>query len=107
MASISIVLRHVAAVSGPDPTYATIYNGKWIDANRPYLVIHRIASRTESHGVMSEMLNFCFTMTENIRIDTHRDNHIMRHLLKKHGFEYCGIIYLANGDERLAYQKII
>ena len=23
-----------------------------------------------------------------------------------HGFRYCGIIYLLNGDERLAYQKI-
>ena len=102
-----IIVATFAAIPGPDPTYATIYNGKWIDANRPYLVIHRIASRAESHGVMNEMLNFCFTMTDNIRIDTHRDNHIMQHLLKKHGFEYCGIIYLANGDERLAYQKII
>jgi hypothetical protein len=23
----------------------------------------------------------------------------------KHGFTYCGIIYLLSGDERLAYQK--
>ena len=41
----------------------------------------------------------------NIRIDTHRDNKIMRHNIEKHCFTYCGIIYLANGDERLAYQK--
>ena len=40
-----------------------------------------------------------------IRIDTHRDNKIMQHNLLKYGFTYCGIIYLANGDERLAYQK--
>ena len=38
--------------------------------------------------------------------DTHRDNTIMQHLITKHGFTYCGIILLANGDERLAYQKI-
>ena len=31
----------------------------------------------------------------------------MQHNMKKHGFSYCGIIYLANGDERLAYQKIV
>ena len=31
----------------------------------------------------------------------------MRHLMEKHGFDYCGIIYLANGDERLAFQKTI
>ncbi len=39
--------------------------------------------------------------------DTHRDNHIMQHNILKHGFQYCGVILLANGDERLAYQKMI
>jgi hypothetical protein len=29
----------------------------------------------------------------------------MQHNILKHGFTYCGIIYLASGDERLAYQK--
>lgn len=111
---VSYVMEHngetvatFAAIPGPDPTYATIYNGQWIDDIKPYIVIHRIASRAESHGVMVEMLNFCFNMTDNIRIDTHRDNHIMQHLMEKHGFRYCGIIYLANGDERLAYQRTI
>ena len=111
---VSYVMEHngetvatFAAIPGPDPTYATIYNGQWIDDSKPYIVIHRIASRAESHGVIAEMLNFCFNMTDNIRIDTHRDNHIMQHLMEKHGFRYCGIIYLANGDERLAYQRTI
>ena len=27
--------------------------------------------------------------------------------IAKHGFTYCGIIYLPSGDERLAYQKIL
>ena len=38
----------------------------------------------------------------SIRVDTHKDNHIMQHNIEKHGFTYCGIINLANGDERLA-----
>jgi hypothetical protein len=42
----------------------------------------------------------------NIRIDTHRDNVPMLSLLDKSGFERCGIIYLKNGDERIAFQKI-
>ena len=25
--------------------------------------------------------------------------------IERYGFTYCGIIYLLNGDERLAYQK--
>ena len=41
----------------------------------------------------------------NLKIDTHRDNRIMQHLLDKNGFTYCGIIYLDDGTERLAYQK--
>jgi len=41
----------------------------------------------------------------HLRIDTHRDNKIMQHNLTKHGFSYCGVIYLASGDERLAYQR--
>ena len=43
----------------------------------------------------------------SICADTHRDHRIMQHLLEKHGFTYCGVIYLASGDERLAYQRII
>ena len=31
---------------------------------------------------------------------------IMRHCILKAGFQYCGIIHLASGDERLAYQLI-
>ena len=52
------------------------------------------------------MIDFCFARDANIRIDTHRDNTIMQHNLQKHGFTYCGIIFLASGDERLAYQRI-
>ncbi len=33
------------------------------------------------------------------------DNPIMQHDIAKHGFTYCGIIYLASGAKRLAYQK--
>ena len=31
---------------------------------------------------------------------------IMQHNIMKYGFRYCGIIHLASGDERLAYQKL-
>ncbi len=95
-----------AFIPGPDPTYSIIYDGEWINNDLPYYVVHRIASTPDSHGVMDCLLRFCFTQCNNLRIDTHRDNHIMRHILQKHGFTYCGIIHIANGDERLAYQKL-
>ena len=89
----------------PEPTYYNIYKGKWLNDTQPYHVVHRIASYPDTHGIFSSIMDYCFRHDHNIRIDTHRDNKIMQHNISKHGFSYCGIIYLANGDERLAYQK--
>lgn len=90
----------------PDPTYFNIYEGSWLN-DKPYGVIHRIASLSHRNGVASYCLKWCFERCPNIRIDTHRDNKIMQNFLIKHGFTKCGIIYLENGAERLAYQKDI
>lgn len=89
----------------PDPTYAKIYGGKWL-SDAPYGVIHRIAVAKQGQGIIGKCIDECFARCQNLRIDTHRDNLPMQRALLKRGFEYCGIIYLANGDERLAYQKI-
>jgi hypothetical protein len=96
-----------AFIPGPDVTYAKIYDGAWIDTAKPYYVIHRVASLPDYHGVMKDILDYCFSITDNIRIDTHRDNKPMQHCLVKYGFHYCGIIHLLDGDERLAYQKLL
>lgn len=37
--------------------------------------------------------------------DTHQDNKITRHLIEKNGFAKCGIIYVADGSPRIAYEK--
>ena len=100
------VVGYFAFLPSPDPTYNRIYDGKWIDDEQAYHVVHRIASYPEVHGVFSSILDFCSSLDRNIRIDTHRDNTIMQHNLLKHGFSYCGIIYLLSGDERLAYQRV-
>lgn len=94
-----------AFIEGPDVTYAQIYEGEWKDADSPYHVIHRMASKPNVSGVFNDVLEFCFSQTDNIRLDTHRQNVIMRTALEKFGFEYCGIIYLLDGAERLAYQR--
>lgn len=99
------IVGYFAFLPSPDPTYSKIYDGAWLDDTQPYHVVHRIASYPEAHGIFSSIMNFCFSHDANIRIDTHKDNHIMQHNMIKHGFTYCGIIYIANGDERLAYQK--
>ena len=86
--------------------YARIYDGQWLDDMQPYGTIHRLAGREDARGVAAACFDWCGTQLPNLRADTHRDNRIMQHILQKHGFRYCGIIYLLNGDERLAYQKI-
>jgi len=101
------IIAYFAFISSPDPTYAKIYEGQWLDEEMPYHVIHRIGSYPNVHHVFDDIMEYCFSHDPNIRIDTHRENTIMQHNILKHGFTYCGIIYLASGDERLAYQKII
>lgn len=92
-----------AFIEGDDPTYAVIENGNWLN-NEPYGVIHRIAGDGQIHGVLKTCLNFCRKKCKNLRIDTHENNKTMQHLLEKNKFTRCGIIYLKNGEPRIAYQ---
>lgn len=98
---------YFALIPSPEPTYARIEEGAWTDDTLPYSVIHRIASVPEVHGIFDAVIAFASARCRNLRIDTHRDNKIMRHNIAKHGFRYCGVIRLADGSPRLAYQRIL
>ena len=99
----SRIVAYFALLPSPEPTYARI-DGAWL-TDEPYGVIHRIASYPDVHGVFDAIIGFASARYPHIRIDTHRDNRIMQHLLEKHGFTYCGIIWLLSGAERLAYER--
>lgn len=88
---------------GEDPTYAYIEDGAWI-SDLPYGTIHRIASCGK--GLFTEALEFCRKMCNHIRIDTHHNNKPMQHLVEKHGFTRCGIIYTDDGTPRIAYELL-
>ena len=87
-----------------EPTYAYIEDGSWRE-ERPYGTIHRLAGDGEVKGLFAKCVAFCEKKVKYLRADTHFDNHTMQHLLEKNGFERRGIIYLKNGDPRIAYQK--
>ncbi len=89
---------------GNDPTYAEIYNGQWL-SDKPYGVIHRLAGSGKMRGVAAICLKWCYEQCKNIRVDTHHDNKVMQSILKKLGYTECGIIYIANGTQRIAFQK--
>lgn len=87
-----------------DSDYDRIFNGQWLN-DEPYVAIHRVASAGNVAGLTGAIFDWCEKMSVNLRIDTHRDNQIMQHVLAKNGFTYCGLIYLKDGAERLAYQR--
>lgn len=90
---------------GEDPTYKVITQGEWL-SDEPYGVIHRIASAGKKKGVLKTCIDFCLEKTNHLRIDTHENNTVMHHLLNKYGFSKRGIIFLQNGEERIAYEYI-
>lgn len=92
-----------AFIIGEDPTYHKI-DGSWLN-QEAYGTVHRIASNGTVKGIFEKCLEFCASQIPNIRIDTHENNKIMQHLLEKYHFERCGIIYLADGSPRIAYQR--
>ena len=87
---------------GAEPTYSEI-DGAWLN-EKPYGTIHRIASDGSVKGLADECLRFCKTVNENIRIDTHEDNAPMLRWINRSGFEKCGIIRVADGSPRYAFQ---
>ncbi len=93
--------------------YRTIHGGQWL-TDGDYGVIHRIAVDRElkrkglASRIIREVEDRCIERNiKSIKIDTHRKNIVMQNFLKKNGFKYCGIIYLSDGDERLAFEKLL
>ena len=93
-----------AYIPGIDPTYLRIDGGQWLN-DEPYGVIHRIAVAQQGQGLIARIFDWAMQQCPDLRIDTHRDNKPMQRSLQKYGFQYCGIIYLESGDERLAFHK--
>ena len=95
-----------AFILGVDPTYQVIEDGAWLNDALPYGTIHRLASSGKSKGVASAVIEWCLEHCQSLRADTYADNQIMQHLLEKNGFTRCGIIHVADGTPRIAYQKL-
>lgn len=90
----------------PDPCYERIEKGQWLNES-PCGVVHRITSDGKTKGTASFCLTWALLQCGNLKIDTHRDNRVMQNLLRKNGFSYCGIVYMEDGTQRMAYQKFI
>ncbi|GIN74851.1 N-acetyltransferase [Bacillus sp. J14TS2] len=96
-----------------EKTYKEIYNGKWL-SDGEYAVIHRLAvdQQHKGQGISSEVMKIIEKMCidkgiNNIKIDTHEQNLPMQKLLLKNDFTYCGVIFLEDGNKRIAFEKQI
>lgn len=95
-----------------EPAYDEL-NGKWLSESSSYGVVHRLAVSNEYKG--SGLASVSFKLAEELmrekkvksfRIDTDENNEIMKHLLAKNGFTYCGTIRF-DDSIKIAYEKLI
>ena len=106
------VVATMALIFAHEPTYDVI-DGSWL-SNQPYATIHRIAISEEFKGKQLASQLFTYAKAEcinrniySLRVDTHQDNQSMQKAILKNGFTYCGVIYLADGASRLAYEIVL
>ena len=95
-----------AFIIGRDPTYKEIEGGAWKDDAHPYGTIHRMARSEEGRGIFAASIAWCRRQATSLRIDTHAANATMIYLIEKHGFEIRGVIHLADGSPRVAFQML-
>ncbi len=98
---------------GKEKCYEIIKSGKW-ESDFEYMTIHRLALSDKYRG--NNLSKLLFDFAENlakeknirsVRIDTHNMNLPLKSILKKRRYKKCGIIFLENGEERQAYEKLI
>ncbi|HAT4246129.1 TPA: GNAT family N-acetyltransferase [Clostridium perfringens] len=107
-----IVATTVISLDG-ESTYNSIFNGEWI-TSEDYIVMHRVAvhDKYKGKGIFKELIKEAESLALNkgissIKIDTHRDNISMQRAVVKNNFQKCGIIYLEDGSERIAFEKVL
>ncbi|HII4446362.1 GNAT family N-acetyltransferase [Clostridium perfringens] len=107
-----IVATTVISLDG-ESTYNSIFNWEWI-TNEEYIVMHRVAvhEKYKGKGIFKELIKEAESLALNkgifsIKIDTHRDNISMQRAVVKNDFKRCGIIYLGDGSERIAFEKVL
>lgn len=99
------VVGTFSLIYGEEATYKNIYDGSW-SQDLPYGTIHRLASDGSIRGLSQIVFDFAKDQYKYLRVDTHRDNEKMLAAIERAGFKKCGIIYVADGSERIAFDFI-
>ena len=103
----------------PEPEYPRIEEGHWLTSdNALYGVVHRSAVSDDfrGRGIFKGFMDFFQRQcrekgAESLRVDTHRDNAVMRSALLKLGFTYCGRVEIkykpGYSAQWVAYEKLM
>ena len=100
------IVGYFALLLDPEPTYAYIEDGQWIDDTTPYGTLHRLACAPGVQGIARSAFSFAEERCASVRVDTHRDNPIMLHIIAGRGYTRCGVVYMRDGSPREAFQKM-
>lgn len=107
----------LSLVPAPDHAYDDMH-GNWLTNTDSYIVIHRVAihSAHGGHGYATQLFEKVIEEISNnhpsidsIRIDTHKNNQAMQHVIAKTGFNHVGELVGVYGptDECFVYEKVI
>lgn len=107
------IVGYVVVSFNKEKSYEKVYGGQWI-SNNEYAVIHRLAVHKNYRGkdvstiIIESVEKLCLVKNiKSIKVDTHEYNKSMQKLLKKNSFIYCGVIFLEDGNKRIAFEKLI
>lgn len=87
-----------------EPNYEEIV-GQW-SYDLDYSSLHRIASNNKEKGIFKNILDYVFSVSDYLRIDTHQNNQTMLNLMDKYHFNKCGIVKVSDGTERIAFDLL-
>ncbi|MDO4913397.1 MAG: N-acetyltransferase [Bifidobacteriaceae bacterium] len=100
------ILAQFALCKGADPNYESI-DGAWLDDDE-YVTIHRLASSGLERGTAKNCIEWVLERYGNVRIDTHKNNKAVQHIVESLGFVRCGFITLRDRKDdniRISYQR--
>lgn len=101
-----------ACISFAEEKHYRQIRGQW-QSSLPCAVVHRLAVHQErrGQGLASGILQFAETLCSSkgihsIKVDTHADNTVMRHILTANGYCHCGTVSFDDGA-KMAFEKLL
>lgn len=108
------IAGYFAIYTENEPVYDYLEGGEWLSDTRNHAAMHRvcISGNYRGQGLAHMIYTYATERAEalgrdSLRVDTHHDNKIMRHMAESHGFVACGSVYYPGNLKRIAFEKLL